>query len=81
MFVAVGLGVDGAFHPFAPGVGPMAPIHVKTIWAGIELDPGAGLGTGVDDSPMIDLIAVTLEQEPTGKVAQDMDVRVAGGGY
>src|SRR6185295_16537897 len=49
VLVAVGVAVDHALHTLEFGVGPQAPVHVEAPRIGIEFDPGAGPGAGVDD--------------------------------
>ena len=66
---AVGVAVDDAFDAFGFGVGPEAPVEVETVGAGVELDPGAGLGAGVDDGALVQFVGVALEQQPAGEVA------------
>ena len=36
VFVAVGVAVNNAFHPFVFRVGPESPIDVETVWTGVE---------------------------------------------
>ena len=64
MLVAVGVGVDDAFHPLSLGVLPQAPVEVETVRVGVELEPGASRGTGVDDGVLVDGIGFAAEEQP-----------------
>ena len=79
MLVAVGVGVDDAFHSLSLGVLPQAPVEVETVRVGVELEPGAGRGAGVDDGVLVDGIGFAAEQQPAGEVAEHVDVGVLRG--
>ena len=65
MLGAVDVAVDDAFDAFGFGVGPEAPVEVEPVGAGVEFDPGAGLGAGVYDGALVEFVGVALEQEQT----------------
>src|SRR5262249_49511417 len=68
-----------ALDSFAFGVRPKTPIQVEAIGARVQLEPRAGFGAGVDDSALVDVIALSLEQQASGEMTEDMDIRIARG--
>jgi hypothetical protein len=79
VFVAMGIAVDDAFDAFGFGVLPEAPVHVETIRVGVEFDPGASFGAGVDNGLLIDLVGFALEKESSCQMAEHVDVGVLRG--
>ena len=61
MFGMVRVAVDDASNPKVPGLLPPPPIHVKTIGVGVEFNPGAGLGAGLQNGSMIDAVSIPLQ--------------------
>jgi hypothetical protein len=55
-------------RPFGFGISPEPPIQVETIRAGIQFNPGASLGAGIDDRALVDRITFTFNQEPSRQV-------------
>src|SRR6266478_2045569 len=53
---AVSIAVNDAFDAFALRVGPQAPVHVEAHRMGIDFDPGAGFGAGVNDGALVQLV-------------------------
>jgi hypothetical protein len=70
VLVAVGVAVDDAFDALVLGVMPEPPVHVETQRVGVQLDPGAGRGAGVDDGGLVDFVRLALQQQAAGQVAE-----------
>jgi hypothetical protein len=73
---AVGVAVDDAFDAFFLGVMPEAPVHVESHGAGVEFDPGAVFGAGINDGGLVDFVGFALEKQASGEVAHDLDVGI-----
>src|SRR5207253_6457679 len=52
----MGITIDDTFDSFASGIRPKPPVHIEAIGAGVQLDPRARLGAGIDDGAMVHLV-------------------------
>jgi len=57
----------------------VAPVHVEAAGAGVEFDPGAGVGAGVDDGAVVDFVGLAFEEVAAGEVPKAVDGGMAGG--
>ena len=80
MFGAMGVAVYYAFYTAAFGVLPMTPVEVEAVGIGIELNPRAGLGAGVDDGLLVKLLRRAFQQQSSAEMAEHVNVRVLGRG-
>ena len=76
---AVGVAVDDALDAFGFRVGPEPPVHVEPVGIGVQLDPGAGFGAGVDDGLLVDLVRLAFEEQAAGEMAEDVDEGILRG--
>ena len=66
MFIAVGIAVDHAFYSLAFGVLPVAPVKIQSVRIGVELNPCAGLSTGINHSHLVKFLWGALQQQAPG---------------
>ena len=59
---------------------PLAPVEVEAVRVGIKLNPRAGLGAGVDDRLLVELLRSALQQQTAGQVAEHVHIGILGGG-
>ena len=76
MFVAMGVAVDHAFDAFGFGVRPEAPVHVEAIGMGVQFDPGAGLGAGIDHGALVYFVRFAFKQKSAGQMAEHVDITI-----
>ena len=76
LLVAVRVAIDDAFDASALGIRPEPPIHIETVGAGVELDPCAGCRGGIQNRRNIDLVSVTSQKQPPGRMAENRDERI-----
>ena len=67
---AMSVAIDHAFDAPALGIGPEAPIQIEAVRAGVEFDPGAGFGTGINDGVGVEFIGMPFEEESAGEVTE-----------
>lgn len=72
----VGVRVQYTLHPLAPGVRPLAPVQVKSLGIAVQLEPGAGFGTGINDCLLVHRICLPPQQESPGEMANHMHMRI-----
>ena len=54
------VGIDHAFHAFLLRERPPAPVEIEALRRGVDLDPRARLGRGIDDRGNIDRVGIAL---------------------
>lgn len=72
----VGIGGDNASHAEVAGAMPPAPVEVEAGWGGVDFNPCAGGGGGLEDSGNIKGVGLALEEETPGEVADGGDVGI-----
>jgi len=75
----MGVGVDRAENSEIAGLVPPAPIEVESPWVGIEFDPSACGGGGLEDFRDIEGVGFPFEQEAASSMAKAGDVFVLHG--
>ena len=80
MFGGMGIGVDAAEEAFFGGFSPVSPVHVEALGVGVEFDDGVVGDSGVDDLLDVDVAGFPAQEEPSGDVAEHVDVGVFDGG-
>ena len=75
----MGVGVDRAENSEIAGFVPPAPIEVEPPWVGVELDPSASGGGGLEDFRDVEGVGFPFEEEAAGSVAKAGDVFVLHG--
>src|SRR5438034_1264694 len=73
------LAINDAFYALAPGVGPEAPVQIETIRVRVQFNPGARFGAGVDDGVLVQFVGLAFQQQASGQMTEDMDVRIPRG--
>lgn len=73
------IAVDNAFDTLVPSGLPPSPVHVESVWTGIQFDPCACPGAGIHDRRVIDGVGFSFQKQSAGDVPQHMDIRVFGG--
>jgi hypothetical protein len=72
----VRIAIDHAFNPFLARIGPMPPVQIKPIRIRVQLDPGAGRGTGIDHRPAGSPVSFAFEQQPPGQMPEHVHISV-----
>ena len=75
----MGVGVDRAENSEIAGFVPPAPIEVESPWVGVEFDPSASSGGGLEDFRDIEGVGFPFEEEAASSVAEAGDVFVLHG--
>ena len=75
----MGVGVDRAENSEIAGLVPPAPIEVEPPWIGVEFDPSACGGGGLEDFWDIEGVGFPFEEEAASSVAEAGDVFVLHG--
>src|SRR5438876_9596660 len=52
------------------------PVEIESLWRGVELDPGASRGRGLEHRRNVDQIRIALQEEPPGQMAENGDERI-----
>ena len=68
--------IDHAFHSLLFCKRPPTPIEIETLWRRVDLDPGSGCGSGIEDRRNIDLIRFTFEQKAPRRMSEHGDKRI-----
>ena len=63
VFIAVRIGIDDAFHPFAFGIRPVPPVQIKAVRIAIQFDPGPGRRARINHRVDVDRIRLALQKQ------------------